>query len=74
MPWLEFKLGGGVDGTGKGLLLQGGDNCMLGTSKVGGVGSGRFGEGLGWGGEQVLFEGTIDGDIGVCGGGSITPR
>ena len=46
MPWLEFKLGGGVDGTGKGLLLQGGDNCMLGTSKIGGVGSGRFGEGL----------------------------
>ena len=47
---------------------------MHGASRVGGVGSRRGGVGLGWGGDQVLFEGTIGGDIGVCGGGSITPR
>ena len=47
---------------------------MRGASKIGGVGSGRVGEGLGVGGEQVLFEGTIGGDIRVCRGGSINPR
>ena len=47
---------------------------MHGASKVGGAISGRGGGDLGWGGEQVLFEGTIGGDIRVCGGGSITPR
>ena len=47
---------------------------MHGASDVGGVISGEGGEGQGWGGEQVLFEGTIGGDIRVCRGGSITPR
>ena len=70
----SLSSGGVVDGTGKGLLLPGGVSCMHGASKVGGVVSGRGSEGLGWGGEQVLFEGEIGGDIGVCRGGSITPR
>ena len=47
---------------------------MHGASQVGGVISGRGDEGLGWGGEQVLCEESIDGNIKVCGGGSITPR
>ncbi len=68
-------LRGSFDGTSGGMLLSGlRSGCGDGASKVRGDISRRGGGDIDWSGEGVALEGLVGGEIGICGGGSITPR